>query len=177
MNGLATFRAQYPEYDDLADQDLVDRLYKKYYSDLDRDDYYKRMGFDPSTDYLELSGEVGKGLARGFGSGLLSAGAGLAELADVATDFVGLEGLIDSGDENELIRLANEGKQALNESMGVGRNYRDNYLVKLGEGLGSIGSFFVPGGAFGLAGKVAGGARAAKIAGMTGAIGAGAVGS
>ena len=173
MSKLLEFREKYPQYDRVPDQELVDAFYEKYYSGMDVDDFYQQIGFDPSTDYLELSGEVGKGLARGFGSGLLSAGAGLAELADVATDFVGLEGLIDSGDENELIRLANEGKQALNESMGVGLNYRDNYLVKLGEGLGSIGSFFVPGGALGLAGKVAGGARAAKIAGTAGATGAG----
>ena len=64
------------------------------------------------------------------------------------TDLIGLDDLIDSGDENELIRLANEGKQALNESLGLGDAYKDNYLVKLSEGLGSIGSFFVPGGAF-----------------------------
>ena len=122
---------------------------------------------EPDLDVLELGGEMGKGFARGFGGGLLSAGAGLAELADVATDTIGLENLIDSGDENEIIRLANEGKENLNEAFGVGNQYKDNYLVKLSEGLGSIGSFFVPGGVAGLAGKAASGARAAKIAATT----------
>ena len=124
--------------DGATDESIIRYAFEQYQVD-------PSIAKEQSTDYLELTGEMGKGVVRGFGSGLLSAGAGLAELADVGTDFIGLEGLIDSGDENELIRLANEGKQALNESMGVGDAYKDNYLVKLSEGLGSIGSFFVPG--------------------------------
>jgi len=61
------------------------------------------------ADFGEGAKEYGKSIVRGFGSGLLSAGSGLAELADVATDRLGLEDLIDSGDESELIRLANYG--------------------------------------------------------------------
>ena len=67
------------------------------------------MGFNQPKGvdyYAGVPVEMGKGLVRGFGSGLLSAGAGLAELADVGTDLIGLDDLIDSGDENELIRLA-----------------------------------------------------------------------
>lgn len=146
MNGLATFREKYPQYKDLTDEEVVDSMYNKYYSNLDLDEYHRRMGFNQpsSVDYYAgVPAEMGKGLVRGFGSGLLSAGAGLAEMANSSTDLIGLDDLIDSGDENELIRLANEGKQALNESVGLGDAYKDNYLVKLSEGLGSIGSFFV----------------------------------
>ena len=153
--------------DGTPEEVLLEYAFKQYQAD-------PSIAKEPSTDYLELTGEMGKGVVRGFGSGLLSAGAGLAELADVGTDFIGLEGLIDSGDENELIRLANEGKQALNESMGVGDAYKDNYLVKLSEGLGSIGSFFVPGLGFGKAASLLGaGARGAGIAGTTATVGAG----
>jgi len=186
MSALSNFRQQYPEYNDISDKDLADALHSKYYSDLDINEYYQQIGLGQSLDsvsadqpegvdyYAGVPLEVGKGVVRGFGSGLLSAGAGLAELADVGTDFIGLEDLIDSGNENEIIRLANEGKQAINESLGVGDAYKDNYLVKLGEGLGSIGSFFVPGGAFGLGAKALGGAaRAQRIATTAGATTAG----
>ena len=186
MSALSNFRQQYPEYNDTSDKDLADALHSKYYSDLDINEYYQQIGLVQSLDsvsadqpegvgyYAGVPLEVGKGVVRGFGSGLLSAGAGLAELADVGTDLIGLDDLIDSGNENELIRLANEGKQALNESLGVGDTYKDNYLVKLGEGLGSIGSFFVPGGAFGLGAKALGGAaRAQRIATTVGATTAG----
>ena len=177
MSGLTVFREKYPQYKDLTDEEVVDGLYDKYYSNLDLDEYHRQMGFNQPKGvdyYAGVPVEMGKGLVRGFGSGLLSAGAGLAELADVGTDLIGLDDLIDSGDENELIRLANEGKQALNESLGLGDAYKDNYLVKLSEGLGSIGSFFVPGGAFGLGAKGLGAAaRGQRIAATVGATGAG----
>ena len=107
---------------------------------------------DSSYD-LGLPLEMGKAGLRGFGAGILSSASGLAELADIGTDFIGLEDLIDSGDENEVIRLANEGKQALNEYVGVGDRYKDNYLVNLSEAFGSIASILVPAGAAGLVGK------------------------
>ena len=100
MAALTDFRTKYPQYDNISDKDLADALHRKYYSDLDVNDYYQKIGLDQGINYLELTGEMGKGVARGFGSGLLSAGAGLAELADVGTDLIGLEDLIDSGNEN-----------------------------------------------------------------------------
>ena len=108
---------------------------------------------EPELDIPELGKEMGKAGVRGFGGGLLSSASGLAELADIGTDFIGLEDLIDSGNENEVIRLANEGKQALNEYVGVGDEYKDNYLVNLSEAFGSIASVFVPAGAAGVIGR------------------------
>jgi len=105
------------------------------------------------ADFGEGAKEYGKSIVRGFGSGLLSAGSGLAELADVATDRLGLEDLIDSGDENELIRLANSGQEFLQDNFGVSDAYKDSWLTMFGEAVGSIGSFLVPGGALGAIGK------------------------
>ena len=48
--------------------------------------------------------EFAKAVPRGFANSFLSAGEGLAELADAATDFVGLEDAIDSGEEIVLTR-------------------------------------------------------------------------
>ena len=110
-------------------------------------------------------GETGKAIVRGFGSGVLSAGAGLAELADAGTDFFGFEDLIDSGDENFLINLANQGKQSIDENLGVGDAYKDAYIVKVGEAVGSIGSLFAFGGVGGLLGRAASGAKAAGLLG------------
>ena len=117
-------------------------------------------------------GETGKAIVRGFGSGVLSAGAGLAELADAGTDFFGFEDLIDSGDENFLINLANQGKQSIDENLGVGDAYKDAYIVKVGEAVGSIGSLFAFGGVGGLLGRAASGAKAAGLLGKVGAGGA-----
>ena len=55
---------------------------------------------------FETGLEVAKAPVRGFAKGLLSVPAGLAELADAATNTIGLEGLIDSGEENPLVAFS-----------------------------------------------------------------------
>ena len=90
--------------------------------------------------------ETGKAIPRGFASSILTAGEGLAELADAATNTIGLEDLIDSGDENELIRLAREGQKNVQSVLGADASYQDKWTTKFGEGLGSFASFLTPGG-------------------------------
>ena len=130
---------------------------------------YGNQAYLPDADNdsydLELAGETGKAVVRGFGKGLLSAVGGLSALANTVTDNIGLEELIDSGEENEVIRLANQGKKAIDESIGVGDEYRDRWLVGAAEGFGSIGSIFVGGGIGGLAGRAGGLSGAAFGAG------------
>ncbi len=167
----------------MSDYDLADALYKKQYSDMDRGEYFNKLGINAAyeemsgTDYaLGLGGEMVAGVGRGLGKGLLGIGAGLAGIADAATNKVGLEDLIDSGEDNELIRLANEGKRAIDDSIGVGDAYRDSYAVKVSEALGSIASFAVPGlGVAGAAGRLGAGvaARGAAGSGATYVSGAG----
>jgi len=65
---------------------------------------------------LDQTGEFIKAVPRGFASGFLSSAEGIAELADATTNYFGLENLIDTGEENELVRLAREGRKAVNQS-------------------------------------------------------------
>ena len=155
---LVDFRNQYPQYNDLSDEELADALHSKYYSDIDKDEYYKKLGIDTgemgAIDYgLGMPLEIGKGLVRGFGQGVLSTASGAAQLADAATDLLGAEDLIDSGNENFLINLADQGTKSIEENFGVDEEYKDSYLVKLSEGLGSIGSIIGFGGVGGVAAK------------------------
>jgi hypothetical protein len=108
------------------------------------------------AEYAQAPLELGKAVTRGLGGALLSSAAGLAELADIATDRLGFEDLIDSGEDNELIRLADAGQEALQETLGASEPYRDLWFTKFGEGVGSIGSFFLPTGILGAAGRAAG---------------------
>jgi hypothetical protein len=108
------------------------------------------------AEYAQAPLEFGKAVTRGLGGALLSSAAGLAELADVVTDRLGFEDLIDSGEDNELIRLADAGQEALQETLGASEPYRDLWFTKFGEGVGSIGSFFLPTGILGAAGRAAG---------------------
>ena len=99
--------------------------------------------------------EVAKGIPRGFISGLSSAVEGVGEL-------IGLEGLAQS---------QRDFQQSLRESnlLGADKRYEDTYVSKLGEGLGSFASFFVPStlaaksvGAIGKGGKALSQAERAK---------------
>ena len=105
------------------------------------------------TTALGQVGETLKAIPRGFGRTLLTAAEGAGELADAATNFVGLENLIDSGDDNALVSAARQGQKALNESwLGVDDAYQDEWFTKFGEGLGSMATFFTPTAALRLAG-------------------------
>ena len=90
--------------------------------------------------------EFGKAIPRGLASTFLTAAEGVGSLANAVTDSVGLESLIDAGEENELISIAREGREALNESfLGADAAYRDKWITKAGEALGSFASFAIPG--------------------------------
>lgn len=45
MATLSEIRAQYPQYNDLSDDQLADAMHKKFYSDMPREDFNKRLGF------------------------------------------------------------------------------------------------------------------------------------
>ena len=103
--------------------------------------------------------EAAKGIPRGLANSFLSAGEGLAQLADTVTDYAGLEDAIDSGDDNWLIEKARDARESINRSaLGVDAAYRDKWTTKFGEGLGSFASFLTPAGAvklLGYTGKLA----------------------
>ena len=125
---------------------------------------------DPFADErtgLGQAGETLKAIPRGFANTFLSAGEGLGELADAATNAVGLENVIDDGDDNALVAASREGRLLLDEYMGADEAYRDTWLTKFGEGVGSMASFFTPAGVLRLAGLA--GKPVAALGGMSAA--------
>jgi hypothetical protein len=100
---------------------------------------------EPERTVLGQVGETFKGAGRGFAGAFLSAGEGLAELADAATNVVGLKDAIDSGKENELVKASRAGRDWIsNSALGVDPNYADAWWTKFGEGVGSMASFLTP---------------------------------
>ena len=134
---------------------------------------------DPYADErtaLGQAGEFGKGAVRGFAGSFLTAAEGLAELADAGTNALGFEDLIDSGDENALVSAAKAGQEVIQENLGADQAYRDQWLTKFGEGVGSFASFFTPAGAvkaLGLTGKLASGVQLGAAGTLAGGVGAG----
>ena len=119
------------------------------------------------TTFFGQVGETLKAVPRGFANSFLSAGEGVAELADAATNAVGFEDAIDSGDQNALVAASREGRRLVQEYLGADEAYRDEWFTKFGEGVGSFASFFTPTvavKALGLAGKAAKAAEMGKLA-------------
>jgi hypothetical protein len=67
---LKQFRAQYPQYEDLADQELAAGLHKKFYSDIPFDDFLKQLtpGPAPDTGFFDMVGRAGIRGAKQTGS-------------------------------------------------------------------------------------------------------------
>lgn len=60
MAGLADFRAQHPEYNDMSDAALSDALYRKFYSDMPRADFDAKMGASPAIPAIPaIDGQAG----------------------------------------------------------------------------------------------------------------------
>jgi len=76
MTSIAAIRQKYPDYNDLSDQQLVDALHSKHYSDMPKDEFYSKVGFkqEPqksalqnATQYLKSDvTNLGKNLTTGF---------------------------------------------------------------------------------------------------------------
>ena len=45
---LTAFRRQFPQYDDMSDTALADALHRRYYSDLPKDEFFRRIEFTPT---------------------------------------------------------------------------------------------------------------------------------
>ncbi len=43
---IKEFRKSFPEYDDFSDQQLAEKLHEKYFSNLEREDFYARIGLN-----------------------------------------------------------------------------------------------------------------------------------
>lgn len=93
MAGLADYRAKYPQYNDLTDEQLAKSLHDKFYSDMDPAEFNQKIGLSapqpttPNTKESVLPGAIGQfqntsnaiqsgfnqGMTFGFGDELYSA--------------------------------------------------------------------------------------------------------
>ena len=166
--------------DGFSDEQIASHLAKERGFDLD---LAIQDGFDYSQIAQHLAGEqaepeydrtvwgqtkeFAKAIPRGFGQGMLGAVEGIAELADAATNVIGLDDLIDSGDDNAVVAAARKGQQALNNSfMGPDVAYQDAWMTKFGQGLGSLATFLTPGVALRLSGYAGKAGKVATAAGF-----------
>ncbi len=81
MATIAEIRQQYPQYKDMSDQQVADGLYKKFYSDMPRDQFDAKVGLTPAP---VDQGQSALGLLKAGGSGLAT---GLIDLPGMGGDI------------------------------------------------------------------------------------------
>jgi hypothetical protein len=92
MAGLKDFRSQHPEYNDMPDKELADSLHAKFYSDIPKNQFDKKMGVSQDTNW----GRMGATTVGGVLGGIAAApAAGLASIptmgvGGVATEMIGV---------------------------------------------------------------------------------------
>jgi len=167
LSEIADLERRYSLFEQgLLDEEAVNLLRQDVFDEASRRD------IDLFEDQRTTSGQLyesGKGVARGFLGSFATLGEGLGEQADAITNKLGFEDLIDSGEENELVRMSRAAQESIQERLGADVAYRDQWLTKFGEGAGSFASFLVPGGGLKLLGagnKIAAGVTATQAAGV-----------
>ena len=68
MATLPEIRAQFPQYNDMSDGQLLDALHKRFYSDLPRDEFAKRVGVEEPSTLADFGGQIVRGINRGMNS-------------------------------------------------------------------------------------------------------------
>lgn len=103
MATLTEFREQYPQYDDVGDQDLADSLHSKFYPDIKQDQFYKNIGFEP--DGKDDRSELTKGfLGSTFGNNPMMFGNAAEALGHIigSDDVISLGKTVQGYGEKEL---------------------------------------------------------------------------
>jgi len=86
---IQEFRKKYPQYNDIDDQQLADRLYNKYYSDMDRAEFNNRF-LIPQQQPMGLLEQFGRGMTKQLPlAGLLFGGGGGAILGGPPGALIG----------------------------------------------------------------------------------------
>lgn len=67
MATLAEIRSQYPQYQDMSDQQLADGLYNKFYSDMPRDEFDAKVGVTPPSEAMTEALAAGSQASQFFG--------------------------------------------------------------------------------------------------------------
>lgn len=78
MATIAEVREQFPQYGDLSDKQLSDALYKKFYSDMPRDQFDEKIGLKSEAAPKAEEGSSIAGTAKSLGVGLAEGAIGLA---------------------------------------------------------------------------------------------------
>jgi len=169
---IAEIRQKYPQYNDLSDTELAQGFHKKFYSDMDFNDFSQKIGLkaEPEKDYnLGRVATADSGLTFGFGrklGGLINALGSYP--VDRAAELMGVENTPSFKDRyNEIVEPAVQAKEEYQRDKPVEAT-AVNLASALANPVNKIGAGFIGKGAT----ATAKGLRSVGVGGGVGAVNA-----
>lgn len=149
---LQKFRAQYPQYDDLSDSQLADGIYKKFYTDMPREEFDGKLGLAPERSMAEEGLRKAEYASRGFVDSAANTIGALPDLVSQGTNALGLTDLPDNYYSDALKSGFNTVGETLSaplnamapDAMQGEMSTADKFAYGSGKGAGDAASFFVP---------------------------------
>jgi hypothetical protein len=141
---IQQIRQKYPQYDKLSDAQLAEALRKKFYPQLDKEDFERRVGLRAAPVETTTLGQV-----KEFGKGLVPGAVGLVESA-----AIGASALLPEDMEASARESIESVATAAKSPFAAAEGYEDSVGRKLGEAVGSTVPFLAAG-PIGIAGRVA----------------------
>lgn len=136
MAGLADFRAQHPEYNDMSDTALADALYRKFYSDMPREQFDQRMGVAPQIADLpnpraSRTEAVLRGAAQGatvnLADEIVGGGAQRAAQFNAAMQQDRLKAMAEAAQRGDWETYRNLQRETFQQGQESGQQARDKY--------------------------------------------------
>jgi len=129
MPSLAEIRQQYPQYQDLSDEQLARGLYNKYYSDIPYEEFASKIGLQPPKEesgFLRQALDVPVQAATGIATGVRLIADSFGADNPVSQNIRGVEdylqGLLSAQAKDDQQEIARIMKAA--EDQGIGANLR-----------------------------------------------------
>jgi hypothetical protein len=121
MPTLAQIREQYPQYNDLSDEQLAQGLHQKFYADMPASTFYQKIGYQPSLGWTDVATQAIENIPS----------SGVRFAKDIAQPFlhpietaVGLKNIVRGALQKAGIASGTESEQYLDA---VGRYLLDRY--------------------------------------------------
>ena len=172
---IAEIRQKYPQYNDLSDMELAQGFHKKFYSDMDFNDFSSKIGLQPETKPEEKNYTLGRlatvdsGATFGFGrklGGLINALGSYP--VDRAAELMGVENTPSFKDRyNEIVEPAVQAKEEYQRDKPVEAT-AVNLASALANPVNKLGAGFIGKGAT----ATAKGLRSVGVGGGVGAVNA-----
>jgi hypothetical protein len=156
MASLAEIRQQYPQYSDMSDQELADAMHKKFYADIPKDDFYKRIGFQaqPERSLGEQALRLAETGAQGFMASAAETFGAIPDASAWITNKLGLTNLEPGAWTNAIKEGSQTAQQAvsapINEILGrtgapiQPETSAEKFAFGAGHGVGDAASILLP---------------------------------